>query len=165
MKSTILTTSLLWFCFACNSSTDKPKQENEMEKKPTITEKPFGNYEGKPVTEYTLTNVNGMQVGIINYGGAVSKIVTPDRSGGMGDVVTGFDTLAGYVQRGVPYFGALVGRYGNRIAKGKFKIDTTVYTPSLRLPMNDQCSSCIAASSPINFFCDSKDRWPGQQNR
>jgi len=160
MKSTILTTSLLWFCFACNSSTDKPKQENEMEKKPTITERPFGNYEGKPVTEYTLTNVNGMQVGIINYGGAVSKIVTPDRGGAMGDVVTGFDTLAGYVQRGVPYFGALVGRYGNRIANGKFSLDGKDYT----LAKNDNGNSLHGGNKGFDKVYWNIERMPGDSS-
>lgn len=131
MKSKILTTSLLLFCFACNSNDDASKkestQETQMEKKSTITEKPFGTYEGKPVTEYTLTNGNGMQVGIINYGGAITKIITPDKSGAMGDVITGFESLDGFTQRGVPYFGALIGRYGNRIANGKFTLDGTEY--------------------------------------
>ena len=90
---------LLFFCFACNSSDNnskkEPAQNDEMEKKPTITEKPFGTYEGKPVTEYTMTNVNGMQVGIINYGGAMTKIITPDKNGAMGDVITGFESLMG----------------------------------------------------------------------
>ena len=128
MKSKILTASLVLFCIACNSSNDEPKPENEMEKKPTITERPFGNYEGKPVTEYTMTNANGMQVGIINYGGAMTRIVTPDKNGEMGDVITGFDSLSGFTQRGVPYFGALVGRYGNRIGKAKFTLDGQEYT-------------------------------------
>lgn len=128
MKSKIITASLLAFCIACNSS-DEPKkeQEKEMEKKPTITEKPFGTYEGKPVTEYTLTNNNGMQVSIINYGGTMTKIITPDKSGAMGDVITGFESLDGFTQKGVPYFGALIGRYGNRIANAKFTLDGTEY--------------------------------------
>jgi len=128
MKSKLMTVALLLFCIACNNSSNETKPENEMEKKATITEKPFGNYEGKPVTEYTLTNSNGMQVGIINYGGAISKIITPDKSGAMGDVVTGFESLDGFLQKGVPYFGALVGRYGNRIANGKFSLDGKEYT-------------------------------------
>jgi aldose 1-epimerase len=96
--------------------------------KVSIAEKPFGNYEGKPVTEYTLTNANGMQVGIINYGGIITKIITADKSGAMGDVVTGFESLDGFLQKGVPYFGALIGRYGNRIANGKFTLDGKEYT-------------------------------------
>jgi len=116
---------------ACNNNNDASKtetnQDTAMEKKPTITEKPFGTYEGKPVTEYTLTNANGMQVGVINYGGAMSKIITPDKSGAMGDVITGFESLDGFTQKGVPFFGALIGRYGNRIANGKFTLDGKEY--------------------------------------
>jgi aldose 1-epimerase len=95
--------------------------------KVSIAEKPFGTYEGKPVTEYTLTNASGMQVGIINYGGIITKIITADKTGAMGDVVTGFESLDGFLQKGVPYFGALIGRYGNRIANGKFTLDGKEY--------------------------------------
>jgi aldose 1-epimerase len=95
--------------------------------KVSIAEKAFGSYEGKPVTEYTLTNANGMQVGIINYGGIITKIITADKAGAMGDVVTGFESLDGFLQKGVPYFGALIGRYGNRIANGKFTLDGKEY--------------------------------------
>jgi aldose 1-epimerase len=111
----------------CKNS-DKKKETESTPAKVSITEKPFGNYEGKPVTEYTLTNANGMQAGIINYGGTVTKLITPDKTGAMGDVVTGFESLEGFLQKGVPYFGALIGRYGNRIAKGKFTLDGKEYT-------------------------------------
>jgi aldose 1-epimerase len=69
-----------------------------------------------------------MQVSVINYGGTITKIITPDKKGVMGDVVTGFESLDGFLQKGVPYFGALIGRYGNRIAKGKFTLDGKEYT-------------------------------------
>ena len=94
----------------------------------TITTQHFGTFEGKPITEYTLTNANGMQVGIINYGGTVTKILTKDKAGNFGDVVLGFDSIAGFTQKGNPFFGALIGRYGNRIAKGKFTLDGATYT-------------------------------------
>ncbi|MEO5944096.1 MAG: aldose epimerase family protein [Ferruginibacter sp.] len=93
-----------------------------------ITERPFGNYKDKPVTEYTLTNANGMQVGILNYGGTVTKIITKDKDGKYGDVILGYDSLAGYLQFANPFFGGSIGRYGNRIAKGKFTLDGTTYT-------------------------------------
>ena len=69
-----------------------------------------------------------MQVGIINYGGTVTKILTKDKAGNFGDVVLGFDSIAGFTQKGNPFFGALIGRYGNRIAKGKFTLDGATYT-------------------------------------
>lgn len=119
---------LLLSLAACkNSNETKTTEENNMGKN-SITEKTFGTYEGKPVTEYTLTNANGMQVSIINYGGAINRIITPDKDGKMGDVITGFESLDGFLQPGVPYFGALIGRYGNRIANGKFTLEGKEYT-------------------------------------
>ncbi len=99
----------------------------------SITEKPFGKFENESITQYTLTNPAGMQVSIINYGGTVTNILAPDKDKIMGDMVLGFDSLPGYLQKGNPYFGCLVGRYGNRIAKGKFVLDKTAY----QLPLND----------------------------
>lgn len=93
-----------------------------------ITERPFGtDKDGVPVTLYTLKNRNGAEVSICNYGGLVTSIKVPDRNGKLGDVVLGFDNLADYIKDS-PYFGALIGRYGNRIAKGKFTLDGTEYT-------------------------------------
>ena len=112
---------------ACNSSDTSKTSEEENKNAAGITEKAFGTYEGKPVKEYTLKNANGMEVSVINYGGAVTRIVVPDRTGAMGDVVTGFDSLDGFTQPGVPYFGALIGRYGNRIAKATFTLDGKAY--------------------------------------
>ncbi|MBS1918821.1 MAG: galactose mutarotase [Bacteroidetes bacterium] len=105
--------------------------------KHSITEQSFGMYESKPVTEYTLSNASGMQVGIINFGGTVTKLITPDKNGAMGDVVLGFDSLAGYLQKGNPYFGALIGRYANRIANGKFMLNGKQYS----LAQNDHGNS------------------------
>lgn len=108
-----------------NSSTDtSTTNQNKM----GITEKSFGSYEGQVITEYTLTNANGMQAGIINYGGTITKLTAPDKNGKFGDVVLGFDSLSGFLQKGNPFFGALIGRYGNRIAKGKFTLDGQSYT-------------------------------------
>jgi aldose 1-epimerase len=69
-----------------------------------------------------MTNRNGVEISAITYGGIITSIKTPDRAGALGDIVLGFDTLDGYLA-GHPFFGALVGRYGNRIAKGRFTID------------------------------------------
>lgn len=83
--------------------------------------------DGKPVELYTLRNTAGMQLKITNYGGTIVSWTAPDRSGKYEDIVLGCDSLAGYL-RGTPYFGALIGRYGNRIAKGKFSLDNKQYT-------------------------------------
>ena len=92
-----------------------------------MTKSPFGKTaDGTPVDLYTMTNRNGIEVGVITYGARVTKIKTPDRKGNFDDVVLGFDTLEGYLSEN-PYFGAVVGRYGNRIAKGRFKLDGKEY--------------------------------------
>jgi aldose 1-epimerase len=94
----------------------------------SIVRSPFGETtDGKAVELYTLTNANGMQVAITTYGGIVVSLTAPDRKDNYADVVLGFDDLDGYLA-GHPYFGALIGRYGNRIAKGKFTLEGTEYT-------------------------------------
>lgn len=82
--------------------------------------------DGEPVDLYVLTNASGMEVAITNYGGAVVSVKVPDRSGKFADVVLGFDNLEGYLGN-EPYFGALVGRYANRIANGRFTLDGHEY--------------------------------------
>ncbi len=82
--------------------------------------------DGKKVAIYTLKNPKGFEVKIINYGGIIISISVPNRDGKFEDVVLGFDSLSGYL-KGSPYFGAIVGRYGNRIARGKFSIDGKEY--------------------------------------
>ncbi len=88
--------------------------------------------DGTVVYLYTLSNSNDMTVKITNYGGIVNSILVPDKNGKIGDVVLGFDSLSSYETKS-PYFGALIGRYGNRIAKGKFTLDGNDY----QLPTND----------------------------
>jgi len=124
LSSLLLAASV--FLFSCNNNTEGTTTNTTTTM--GITEKPFGTFNGEAVTEYTLTNANGMQVGIINYGGTVTKILTKDKAGNFGDVVLGFDSIAGFTQKGNPFFGALIGRYGNRIAKGKFTLDGATYT-------------------------------------
>lgn len=128
--STLLTAALAMQLAACNNSSETAKVEETatLTAKAGIQEKPFGTFDGKPVTEYLLTNSSGMQVGIINYGGAITSITTPDNKGKMGDVVLGFANLEGFQQKGNPYFGGLIGRYGNRIAKASFTLDGKKYT-------------------------------------
>ena len=92
-----------------------------------VTRQDFGQADGKPVYLYTLTNKKGVQVKITNYGGIVTAWTTPDKNGTNSSIVLGFDSLSGYLAK-PPYFGALVGRYGNRIANGKFKIGDSSYT-------------------------------------
>jgi len=94
---------------------------------PAVQKCPFGKTaDGTVVDLYTLTNKNGVEAKITNYGGIVVSLKVPDRKGIMGDVVLGFDSLSSYVAKN-PFFGVLVGRYGNRIAGGAFKLDGVVY--------------------------------------
>lgn len=83
--------------------------------------------DGKEVYEYRLKNVNNVEVHVINYGGIITKLIAPDRNGVLEDIVLGYDSLEGYLKDS-PYFGAIVGRYGNRIANGKFQLDGTTYS-------------------------------------
>lgn len=83
--------------------------------------------DGRQVRLYTLRNRNGAEARISDYGGIVTSLKVPDRAGQMGDVVLGYDDLAGYLKE-TPYFGCLVGRYGNRIARGRFTLDGVGYT-------------------------------------
>src|SRR4051794_32643817 len=82
--------------------------------------------DGHPVDRYTLTNQHGMEADIITRGAIVTRLMVPDKAGKPGDVVLGFDTLDGYLKEN-PYFGAIVGRYGNRIAKGRFTLNGKEY--------------------------------------
>ena len=99
----------------------------------TIKKESFGKTTGGEQIElYSLTNKKGMEVSITNFGATVVTLKVPDRSGKAADIVLGYDTLDGY-ENGTSYFGATVGRYGNRIAGGKFSIDGKTYT----LPKNN----------------------------
>ncbi|MHC4423888.1 MAG: aldose epimerase family protein, partial [Planctomycetota bacterium] len=93
-----------------------------------IKKQAFGKTEdGKDVDLYTLTNANGLKAEIMTYGGIVTTLQAPDRNGNLADIVLGYDTLDEYIKNN-PYFGALVGRCGNRIGKGKFTLDGVEYT-------------------------------------
>ncbi len=88
---------------------------------------PFGEVDGEPIQLYTLTNANGMQVRATNYGGIITHLFVPDAEGNFEDVVLGYDSVDGYLDE-TPYFGAIIGRYGNRIADGEFTLDGDTYT-------------------------------------
>lgn len=83
--------------------------------------------DGKAVELYTLTNSHGIKVRVMTYGAIIVSVQTPDKSGHFADITLGFDTLAGYLGAS-PYFGALVGRYGNRIGNAKFSLEGKEYT-------------------------------------
>jgi aldose 1-epimerase len=99
----------------------------------STTVEPFGTApDGTPVERWTLTN-GEMTVRVLTYGGVIQTLEVPDADGDVENVVLGFDDLDGYVSDDDPYFGSLIGRYGNRIAGGTFTLDGVTY----RLPLND----------------------------
>jgi len=119
MTFTIFTGALLMSTLAPAGATSRPG---------STTKKSFGKTpDGQPVDLYVLTNKSGAEVSITNFGGAVVSLKVPDRNGKLADVVLGYDTADGYV-KDKSYFGALVGRYGNRIAHAQFSLDGKTYT-------------------------------------
>ena len=103
----------------------------------TISRAPFGTFEGRAVDLYTLKSDDGAEVAITTYGGIITSWTAPDRAGKQEDIVLGFSDLAGYTNPGYlkagPYFGALIGRYGNRIGKARFSLEGVEY----KLAAND----------------------------
>jgi len=102
---------------------------------------PASNFEaeadGKPINLYTLKNSQGMVAQITNFGGKVVNLWTPDKGGNYGDIVLGFNTINEYQKTSEKYFGSLIGRYGNRIAKGHFAIGDSTYTLAQNNGEND----------------------------
>jgi aldose 1-epimerase len=130
---TLLSAMAISSMIACNdnasdtSATDS-KTDTSTTAKATLTQAPYGTVEGAAITQYTITNGNGMIVKLINYGATVTDVITLDKNQSRGNVVLGYDSLSGFLQKGNPYFGCVVGRYGNRIANGKFTIDGKTYS-------------------------------------
>ena len=117
------------------------KQGNNLVKKEL-----FGTLQnGEDIYSYTLTNNSGMSATIINYGATVVKLKVPDKNGKTEDVILGYDSLSGYV-KGASYFGGIVGRYGNRIAKGRFTLDGKEY----QLPLNNGPNSLHGGTIGFN---------------
>ena len=154
--------ALITLLGGCKSGDKKTAETGTTAAKATvgITEKPYGSFEGKPVTAYTLTNADSMQVTIINYGGTVTDIITRDRNGKFGDVILGYDSLSGYLQKGNPYFGCLVGRYGNRIANGTFTLDGKTYT----LAKNDNGNSLHGGIKGYDKVMWTAEKMPGDSS-
>ena len=113
---------ILMICFSGESS-----KQNTGDSRLFIDREKFGQTnEGVSVDLFTLTNDNGLTVKITNYGGIVTSMLVPDKMGNYEDVVLGFDNLQNYLD-GHPYFGSLIGRYANRIAKGMFELKGVLY--------------------------------------
>jgi aldose 1-epimerase len=96
-------------------------------KKTGVNKESFGQADGRDVNIDTLANAHGVEARITNYGGILVSLKVPDRAGHLDDVVLGYDNLDGYVKNNSPYFGALIGRYGNRIGRGRFTLGGVEY--------------------------------------
>jgi aldose 1-epimerase len=122
--------SLLFLSVACNNSS-KPTNQANMESNEILSLPEKSNFQstidGKKTDLYILKNKNSMQAAITNYGGRIVSLLVPDHDK-MIDVSVGFDKVKSYQDDSEPYFGALIGRYGNRIAKGKFSLDGKNYS-------------------------------------
>jgi len=119
-----LTMTMLCSCDTTKQWMGAGKTQGQMD----IDVTPFGQTpDGQQVRLYSLRNATGMTAEIMTYGAIVVSLKVPDKDGNMGDIVLGYDTLQGYLKE-TPYFGAIVGRYGNRIGKGKFTLDGVTYT-------------------------------------
>lgn len=123
-----IATGLVLLMISCSGSEDKTaSQQMPDENTDPMKNQVIGILDNMEVREFVLTNTNGMEVTILNYGGTVKSIRVPDRDGNMGDVVLGFDSLGGYLQVGNPYIGSLIGRYANRIANAAFTLNGETY--------------------------------------
>lgn len=124
------------FCSGADSTMTSTPSDSKAASTPSdseVTSMPFGKTrEGEVVEKFTLRNANGMEVDIISWGAAITRILVPDRNGNLADVALAFDKLEPYLDRN-PYFGSVVGRYGNRIAKGRFTLNGVEY----KLATND----------------------------
>jgi aldose 1-epimerase len=127
LKSFITLVTGIVFLQSCTSKKAENTQTIDSVTVNKIEKTSFGTLpDGRGVDQYTLKNANGMEVKIINYGGIITHWTAPDKDGKYEDIVLGFDSLAGYLTP-PPYFGAIIGRYGNRIARGKFTLDGKTY--------------------------------------
>ncbi|MBB6128913.1 aldose epimerase family protein [Mucilaginibacter lappiensis] len=115
---------------ACNQSSDK-KKTNMTDSTQTPASAFEKTIDGKQTHLYTLKNKNGITATFTNYGGRIVSLLVPDKNGKLTDVVLGFESVEGFEKSTEPYYGATIGRYGNRIAKGKFKIDGKEYQSSI----------------------------------
>lgn len=127
LKSFITFAVGIVFLQSCTSKKAENNQTTDSVTVNKIEKISFGKLpDGREVDQYILKNANGMEVKIMNYGGVITHWTAPDKEGKYEDIVLGFDSLVGYLTP-PPYFGAIIGRYGNRIAKGKFTLDGKTY--------------------------------------
>ncbi len=127
LSGLLVVASFSFLTTSCNNSANEKSAS-----KAGVSKAKWGTFDGKEVDLYTLVNHKGDTVTITNYGGAVTSFVVPDKNGNYSSVIIGFDSLAPYLQK-PPYFGALIGRYANRIGDATF----TLYKSTYKLDAND----------------------------
>lgn len=124
-----LTSAVFLAHAACSSSAPGDSAPAPAASAASVTRAAFGTLpDGTAIEVFTLTNAHGLVVRAITYGGIIVSLHAPDRDGRLDDIVLGYDTVDGYVKDNSPYFGAIIGRFGNRIAKGTFSLDGQAYT-------------------------------------
>lgn len=126
----VLFTLIMGLNIQCkNNKKEKSTEKPGTMEKLTISKSEFGKTkDGSTVEQYTLKNANGVEVNVITYGGRITSLKVPNKKGKLENVVLGHDTMDGYLRDDNPFFGALIGRFGNRIAKGKFTLNGKEYT-------------------------------------
>src|SRR5882724_11574372 len=123
--------SILWIVLiAMSCSIDKKKQGMDQARDSTMVKET-----NSPLDVYTLISKNGLTMRVTNWGGRIMSLMVPDKKGILGDIVLGYDSAEQY-RNGNPYFGALIGRVGNRIAKGKFMLEGKERTLSINNGVN-----------------------------
>src|SRR4051812_20649213 len=129
MKIKIKKLAFVWFIAVCGIGCSHNPSNNSLEnasdiKKNTVQENNFNQViDGKKVRLYTLNNNHGITAMVTNYGGRLVSLLVPDKDNQAIDVVAGYPNIEGYEKSTERYFGATIGRYGNRIARGKFSLD------------------------------------------
>ena len=150
-KIFLIVTLVLFTLASCNNTSKKQGNSNKsagetMTKSGLLPSAFQTQINGKENNLYVLKNANGMEVCVTNYGARIVSVMVPDKEGNMQDVVLGFDSIAGYLNND-NNFGAAIGRYGNRIAKGRFKLDGTIY----QLTINNGENSLHGGTTGFNY--------------
>ena len=151
-RTLLLFMSISGIAVSCNNPETKPESPtNDTTSKQVASlpdRKAFQDtIDGMPTDTYVLKNKNNMQVAFTNYGGRIIGLWVPDKNGQLKDVVVGMGSVQGFVNATEPYFGATIGRYGNRIAKGKFSLDGKQYT----LPINNAPNSLHGGTKGFHY--------------
>jgi aldose 1-epimerase len=161
LRSTRLLVVLCALLIAAAPAAAKPKHAHGHAQGLSISKSSFGTVDGTAVDKYTLSNAHGMSVSILTYGGIIQSLSVPDRRGRSADVTLGFGDIDGYTNaaymKSNPYFGAIIGRYGNRIGGAQFSLDGNTYT----LDANNGPNTLHGGTKGFNRFVWDAQEVPG----